>query len=118
MTDIHNAYEQLERSLKKVGLQLVDDAQDLKTGKPYQFVALLRKLLIGTSTVVAKQLLGRGCPSHASDKKLVITAFDILRDAKQAPTISVEQFFNPVSVCTQCINSNNSRSRMALYTIN
>lgn len=98
MTDIHNGYEQVERAMKKVGLQLVDDNQDLKSGKPHQFVALLRKLLIGTSTIVAKQLLGRGCPSHASDKKLVITAFDILRDAKQAPSISVEQFFNPVSL--------------------
>ncbi len=96
MGDINNAFETLERSLKKIGIVLIDEQEDIKNGKSTQIIALVRKILISTSTVVAKQMLLKGCPSHATDKKLAIAAFDVLRDSKQAPNISIDQFFNQV----------------------
>lgn len=96
MGDVNNAFETLERSLKKIGIVLIDDHDEIKNGKPSQIIALVRKILLSTSTVVAKQMLLKGCPSHATDKKLAITAFDVLRESKQAPNISVDQFFSQV----------------------
>lgn len=96
MGDLNNAFETLERALKKVGIILIDDHEDIRNGKPSQIIALVRKLMLSTSTSVAKQMLLKGCPSHATDKKLAITAFDILRENKQAPNISVDQFFSQV----------------------
>lgn len=96
MGDVNNAYETLERSLKKIGIVLIDDQEDIKNGKPSQIIGLVRKILLATSTIVTKQMLLKGCPSHATDKKLAITAFDILREIKRPPSISVDQFFSQV----------------------
>jgi hypothetical protein len=96
MGDINNAFETLERSLKKIGIVLIDEQEDIKNGKPSQVIALTRKVLLSTSTAVAKQMLLKGCPSHATDKKLAIAAFDVLRDSKLAPNISIDQFFSQV----------------------
>ncbi len=96
MGDINNAFETLERALKKIGIVLIDDHDDIRNGKPSQTIALVRKVLLSTSTAVAKLMLLKGCPSHATDKKLAITAFDILRESKQSPNISVDQFFSQV----------------------
>jgi hypothetical protein len=98
MGDVNNHYEALDRSMKKLGIVLVDDLGLLRNGKAAQCVHLLRKLLVGTSIVVAKLLLQRGCPSHASDKKLVSAAFELVRDkAKFMPSLTVDQFFKEVT---------------------
>jgi hypothetical protein len=98
MGDVNNHYEALDRSMKKLGIVLVDDLGLLRNGKAAQCVHLLRKLLVGTSIVVAKLLLQRGCPSHASDKKLVSAAFELVRDkVKFMPSLTVDQFFKEVT---------------------
>lgn len=43
-------------------------------------MALIRKLLFDTSTAVMKFMLLRGCPSHSSDKKVILSTFDFLRE--------------------------------------
>jgi hypothetical protein len=97
MGDVNNHYEALDRSLKKLGIVLVDDLGLLRNGKASQCVDLLRKILLGTSVPVAKMLLQRGCPSHATDKKLVSAAFDLVRDkVKFLPSLTVDQFFKEV----------------------
>ena len=97
MGDVNNHYEALDRSLKKIGIVLVDDLGLLRNGKSAQCIDLLRKLLLCTSTTVAKQMLLRGCASHSSDKKLVSTAFDLARDkVKYSPTLTAEQYFKEV----------------------
>lgn len=97
MGDVNNHYESLDRSLKKIGMVLVDDLGLLRNGKASQCLDLLRRLLLTTSVTVAKQLLSRGCPSHATDKKLVSAAFELLRDrAKFIPSLTVDQFFKEV----------------------
>lgn len=79
MNDLANNYELMERAVKRLGILLVDDHGYLLGGRPSQCIDLMRKLLLFTSTVVAKQMLLRGCPSHAPDKRVVISAFDIIR---------------------------------------
>jgi len=93
MTDINNSYEALDRSLKKVGILLIDDKGHLRGGRSEQCVDLLRKICLHTSSVVAKQMLLRGCPTHAPDKRLIAAAFELARDkAKYSPSITVDQF--------------------------
>lgn len=97
MGDINNHYDSLDRALKKIGIVLVDDLGLLRHGKASQCLDLLRKLLLGTSVALSKQLLQRGCPSHATDKKLVSSALDLVRDkVKFMPSLTVEQFFKEV----------------------
>ena len=97
MGDVNNQYEALDRGLKKIGIFLVDDLSLLRNGKAMQCLDLLRKLLLQTSIILTKQILTRGCPSHASDKKLVTTAFDLVRDKiKFMPSITVDQFLKEV----------------------
>jgi hypothetical protein len=97
MGDVNNHYESLDRSLKKIGLILVDDLGLLRNGKASQCIDLLRKLLLCTSPIIAKQMLLRGCATHSSDKKLVNAAFELVRDkAKFSPTVTVEQFCKEV----------------------
>jgi hypothetical protein len=97
MGDINNYYEKLDRSLKRLSILLVDDFEEIKKGNPAPIVALIRKLLFNTSTIVMKYMLLRGCPSHVSDKKLVISLFDLLRETvKYSPNITIDQFFNTV----------------------
>lgn len=99
MTDINNFYEKLDRSLKRLQIILVDDFEEIKRGSPAPIVALIRKLLFHTSTIVMKYMLLRGCPSHVSDKKVVISTFDLLRETvKYSPSITIDQFFNTVSL--------------------
>lgn len=98
MGDVNNHYDTLDRSLKKLGIVLVDDLGLLRNGKASQCVDLLRKLLLGTSVPLAKMLLQRGCPSHATDKKLVSAAFELVRDkVKFLPSLTVDQFFKEVN---------------------
>ena len=98
MGDATNHYETLDRSLKKIGIILVDDSGFLRNGKSLACVDLLRKLLLSTSVPTAKLLLQRGCPSHAPDRKLVAAAFELVRDkVKFLPSLTVDQFFKEVS---------------------
>ena len=93
-----SSFENLERSLKRIGIILVDDHDYLRQGRPAQCIDLLRKLLLFSSSVVAKQLLLRGCPSHAPEKRVVTCAFDLVREkVKHFPAISTEQFCREVS---------------------
>jgi len=95
MSDINNFYEKLDRSLKRLQIILVDDFEEIKRGSPAPTVALIRKLLFNTSTIVMKYMLLRGCPSHVSDKKVVISLFDLLRETvKFSPSITIDQFFS------------------------
>lgn len=97
-TDIASAFELMDRAVKRLCINIVDDFEELKRGTPRPMVALLRKLLFYTSTLVMKQMLLRGCPSHVSDKKVVIATFDLLREQmKFSPTITIDQFFSQVS---------------------
>lgn len=97
-SNIQHYFEKLDRSLKRLGIVLVDDFEEVKKGVPAPIVALVRKLLFNTSTIVMKYMLLRGCPSHVSDKKVVISLFDLLRETvKYSPPISIDQFFNTVS---------------------
>lgn len=98
-SDINNCFSKVERALKKLSITVVDDYDEIKRGNPSPIVALLRKLMFSTSTVVMRQLLLRGCASHVSDKKVVIAAFDLLRDTiKYSTPISIDQFFSMVSL--------------------
>lgn len=97
MSDLSHHYEALDRALKRIGIILIDDHGHIRSGKSAQCVALLRKILLLTSSVLAQQMLLRGCPSHAPDKRLVISAFDLVREKiKYSPSITVEQFFKEV----------------------
>eukprot|EP01039_Chlorochromonas_danica_P007120 gene7120-7873_t len=93
--DINNYFNKLERALRKLSIIVIDDFDEIKRGNPLPIVALMRKLLFSTSTVVMKQLLLRGCASHISDRKVVVSAFDLLRDTlRHSSPISVDQFFS------------------------
>ncbi|KAJ1443759.1 Centrosomal spindle body, CEP44-domain-containing protein [Ochromonadaceae sp. CCMP2298] len=93
MSDINNSYETLDRALKKIGLVLVDDHGLLRAGKPTACLDLLRRLMLHSSPLVAKQMLMRGCPSHSADKRLIAAAFELARDkAKYSPSITVDQY--------------------------
>lgn len=97
MSDLSHHYEALDRALKRIGIILIDDHGHLRSGKSAQCIALLRKILLFTSSVLAQQMLLRGCPSHAPDKRLVISAFDLVREKiKYSPSITVDQFFKEV----------------------
>jgi hypothetical protein len=97
MSDLSHHYEALDRALKRIGIILVDDHGHLRSGKSAQCIALLRKILLFTSSVLAQQMLLRGCPSHAPDKRLVISAFDLVREKiKYSPSITVDQFLKEV----------------------
>lgn len=101
MLDTTSHYETLDRSLKRIGIILIDDHGLLKQGKSTQCIVLLRKILLFTSSTVEKQMLLRGCPTHAPDKRLVSTAFDLLREKiKFSSPISVDQFFKEVCYYT------------------
>lgn len=96
--DINNYFNKLERALRKLSIIVIDDFDEIKRGNPLPVVALMRKLLFSTSTVVMKQLLLRGCASHISDRKVVVSAFDLLRDTlRHSSPISVDQFFSMVT---------------------
>jgi hypothetical protein len=93
-TNIQHYFEKLDRGLKRLGIVLVDDFEEVKKGVAAPIVALVRKLLFNTSTIVMKYMLLRGCPSHVSDKKVAIALFDLLRETvKYSPPISIDQFF-------------------------
>lgn len=99
MGDLNSHYEALDRSLRRIGIVIVDDNDRLRNGKPAQCIDLLRRLLYFTSTSVAKVLLTRGCPSRAPDMRLVISAFDLVRDVmKFSPSISPDQFTKQVII--------------------
>jgi len=90
-------FENLERALKKLSMVLVDDFEEIKKGTTTPTIALMRKLMFTTSPVVMKNLLLRGCASHVTDRKLVVAAFDLLRETiKYSPGISIDQFFTQV----------------------
>lgn len=98
-TNIQHYFEKLDRGLKRLGIVLVDDFEEVKKGVAAPIVALVRKLLFNTSTIVMKYMLLRGCPSHVSDKKVVIALFDLLRETvKYSPPISIDQFFTSVRI--------------------
>lgn len=93
-SNIQHYFEKLDRALKRLGIVLVDDFEEVKKGVAAPIVALVRKLLFNTSTIVMKYMLLRGCPSHVGDKKVVISLFDLLRETvKYSPPISIDQFF-------------------------
>ncbi len=98
-SNINNHFENVERALKKLSIFVVDEFDEIKRGNPTPIIALMRKLLFSTSTIVMKQLLLRGCASHVTDKKFVIASFDLLRDTiKYSPAITIDQFFSLVSI--------------------
>jgi hypothetical protein len=95
MNEINNYFETLERSLKKISIILIDDFEEIKKGTPGPIIALIRKLLFSTSTIVMKNMLLRGIASHVSDRKLVVATFDLLRETiKHSPPITIDQFFS------------------------
>ena len=99
MTDNTSAFEKMERAVKRLSIHIVDEFEEIKRGTARPLVALLRKLLFYTSTLIMKQMLLRGCPSHVSDKKVVIATFDLLREhMKFSPGITIDQFFTQVSI--------------------
>ena len=99
MADVNNYFESLERALRKISIVLVDDYEEIKKGMPGPTISLMRKLIFNTSTIVMKNMLLRGVASHVTDKKLVIAAFDLLRETiKHSPGITVDQFFSSVMV--------------------
>lgn len=94
MSDLNNYFETLERSLKRISIVLIDDFEEIKKGNPIPIIALMRKILFSTSTIVMKHMLLRGCPSHTPDRKFVISVFDLLRETiKHQPAITLDQFF-------------------------
>lgn len=105
-SNIQHYFEKLDRALKRLGIVLVDDFEEVKKGVAAPIVALVRKLLFNTSTIVMKYMLLRGCPSHVGDKKVVISLFDLLRETvKYSPPISIDQFFVTVSLYSLSILS-------------
>jgi hypothetical protein len=95
MNEINNYFETLERSLKKISIILIDDFEEIKKGTPGPIIALIRKLLFSTSTIVMKNMLLRGIASQVSDRKLVVATFDLLRETiKHSPPITIDQFFS------------------------
>ncbi len=97
LVNLNNSYEAMERALKRLGVFIVDDTEEIRRGMPGPLVALMRKLLFQTSVMVMKIMLLRGCPSHITDKKVVLAVCDLLREQmKYNPVISIEQFFTPV----------------------
>ena len=97
-SEIRNHFENLERALKRISIILVDDFDEIQRGSPGPCTSLIRKLLLGTSTAVMKSMLLRGIASHASDKKIILGAYDLLRESiKYSPSITTEQFLSSVS---------------------
>lgn len=94
-SEIRNHFENLERALKRISIILVDDFDEIQRGSPGPCTSLIRKLLLGTSTAVMKSMLLRGIASHASDKKIILGAYDLLRESiKYSPSITTEQFLS------------------------
>lgn len=118
-TNIQHYFEKLDRALKRLGIILVDDYEEVKKGVSAPIVALVRKLLFNTSTIVMKYMLLRGCASHVSDKKVVISLFDLLRETvKYSPPISIDQFFTAVRALTLILFSGLTSSLLTfLYNI-
>lgn len=95
--DSNNMWITLERSAKRAGVPL-HEFPLLRNGDPGQCVELLKFLLFFMSREVAADMIARKCTEHSPDKRIVLAAFDLIREAmKVSPGLTVEQFMGNVS---------------------
>lgn len=91
--------DRLERSLRRLSVQLVDNNHELERGSPSAFICIFRALLLVLSPIASRKMRIRGCPggTKTPDRTLLVSAFDFLRDeVKINPTITIDQFFSLV----------------------
>ena len=93
--DLKNSTELFNRWLKVVGVPKAE-YQNFN-GHPAQCVLLLKCMLLTMHPDVINEMSVRGCNLSSRDKKIVIAAFDILRDYNRlSPSITIEQFMTKV----------------------
>jgi hypothetical protein len=97
--DLKNSLEILQRGLRGLGISKHDYETFVDgIGHPAEFVQMLRRLLLTLAPEVITDVNSRGCTLASRDKKLVIVAFDILREHMHiSPCITVEQFLGSTS---------------------
>ena len=88
-SDVMNAYRLLERSLKACSITIKDFEPEDGTA----CTKILRILLLQSCRDVTMMMLGRSVSANSSDRRIILSAFDLLRENRiMAPSISVEQF--------------------------
>lgn len=92
-SDVMNAYRLLERSLKACSIRIRDFEPNVSDGDGVAYAKILRILLLQSCRDVALMMLERnGLSANSSDRRIVLSAFDLLRENRMAPSISAEQF--------------------------
>ena len=96
-TQIKNNYEKLDRALRKIGISLTDENNELKTGGSIPCMSLVRKIVLSSSSEVAHKISMKNCTVQSSDRKVLLSTFEMMREfLKYSPPISIDQFFAPV----------------------
>ena len=91
--DVLNAYRLLESSLKQLCINVRDFEPNLSDGDGVVCAKILRILLLQSCRDVALMMLGRNVSSSSGDRRIVLSAFDLLRENSiMSPSISAEQF--------------------------
>ena len=83
--DLKNSLDILERNLRRIdGLSelLGESYDDIRRGEPRASMKILKILLLCTVRELADHIISRGCSSTSNDKKIVLIAFDFLRQVK------------------------------------
>ena len=105
----------LERALRPLGVPL-KPYEECKRGAAGACMSLLKRLLFHTSSQVASQVAARhaGSLNSLSDRKVVLLAFDILRELSRfSPPLTPEQFMSKSSYGEQKILGVNLRTRIS-----
>lgn len=92
--DISSVYRQCERSLKTLGITIKDFEPNLSDGDGVTYTKILRILLLKSCRDIAIQMISKGVSCEAGDRRIVLTAFDILRENCYSPNISADQFLS------------------------
>lgn len=92
--DISSVYRLLDRSLKTLGITIKDFEPNLSDGDGVTYTKILRILLLKSCRDIAIKMISKGVSCEAGDRRIVLTAFDILRENGYSPNISADQFLS------------------------